>query len=76
MKITCLDCKIVVETKKIPQPGQDQSTFRCIACQDKLDLPQWKAEEKEIKKLKDKANTSQLRRLAKVGKKIKTTEGP
>lgn len=58
------------------QDGQDNSTFVCGTCQDKIDLPVWQKEVQELGKLErqKKTTVSQSRRLKKVDAKVKTLE--
>lgn len=69
----CTLCE--VDTPSPTQDGQDNSTYVCSDCQDKINLKEWKNENANLVTLakKDKATVSQLRRLKKVKNKIEHT---
>ncbi len=69
----CTTCD--ADTPAPTQDGQDNNTYICGDCQDKINLKEWKDENANLIGLskKDKATVSQLRRLEKVKDKIKHT---
>lgn len=56
------------------QDGQDNNTFVCETCQDKVNLKVWKEETVQLKTLEKsgKATVSQLKRLEKLNTKVKS----
>jgi len=60
MKISCIGCGKVVETKG----SGDFSTYLCEVCQEKVNIPAYEAEIKELKELGKEATQSQKVRLA------------
>ena len=67
----CTKCGIDIPAET--QDGQDNNTFICGDCQDKVNLKVWKEEVIQLKDLekKGKATVSQIKRLEKLNTKVK-----